>query len=160
LPQGSIVTRGKISIQPVLEETVHESGQPVTHLTGASSEGNTIIEGTGIYENSTGNIRLSDMVDMSNFEMNEGDLLSFNCLFGAHFFEVFTLHDFTKNEWNTFLIATTIFTCPIQISAVAVWIEQKIQSKLSIAAHYPAKKIPKHNIRNQAIPTAQHKKNT
>jgi len=80
LPQGAIVTRGRISIQPVLEETILESGQVVTHMTSASSEGNTIIEGTGIYANSTGNIRLSGMVDMSNFD----EFLTFNCLFEAH----------------------------------------------------------------------------
>jgi len=84
LPQGTIVTRGRISIQPVLEETILESDQVVTHMTGASSEGNTIIEGTGIYANSSGNIRLSGLVDMSHFEMNEGDVISFNCLFTAH----------------------------------------------------------------------------
>lgn len=84
LPQGTIVTRGKISIQPVLEETTLASGQQATHLTGASSEGNTIIEGTGIYADTTGNIRLSGLVDMSHFEMNEGDVISFNCLFEAH----------------------------------------------------------------------------
>jgi hypothetical protein len=84
LPQGTIVTRGKISIQPVLEETILESGQAVTHITGASNEGNTIIDGTGIYANSTGNIRLSGLVDMSQFEMNEGDVISFSCFFNAH----------------------------------------------------------------------------
>ena len=84
LPEGILITRGKISVQPVLEETILESGQTITHITGASSTGNTIIAGTGIFEDSTGNARLSGMVDMSNFTMNEGDLLTFNCLFEIH----------------------------------------------------------------------------
>lgn len=81
LPEGSLTVRGRISVQPVLEETIFESGQTITHITGSSNTGNGIIEGTGIYENSTGNVRLSGMVDMSNFDANEGDLLVFDCLF-------------------------------------------------------------------------------
>jgi len=84
LPEGILITRGKVSVQPALEETKSESGLPFTHITGASSEGNTIIAGTGVFEGSTGNVRLSGMVDMSEFAMNEGDLLTFNCLFEIH----------------------------------------------------------------------------
>ena len=84
LPEGILITRGKVSVQPVLEETISESGQTYTHITGASNTGNTIIAGTGIFADSTGNARLSGMVDMSSFAMNEGDLLTFNCLFEIH----------------------------------------------------------------------------
>ena len=85
LPEGSLTVRGRVSVQPVLEETILESGQAITHITGSSNTGNGIIKGTGIYENSTGNVRLSGMVDMSNFEANEGDLLAFSCLFIINF---------------------------------------------------------------------------
>ena len=104
LPEGILITRGKVSVQPVLEETISESGQTYTHITGASSSGNTIITGTGIFADSSGNARLSGMVDMSSFAMNEGDLLTFNCLFEIHLDfksmkpEVLTSHDFRKNE--------------------------------------------------------------
>lgn len=84
LPQGSLTVRGRVSVQPVLEETTLESGQRITHITGSSNTENGVIEGTGIYENRTGNVRLSGMVDMSNFEANEGDLIAFDCLFVIH----------------------------------------------------------------------------
>lgn len=84
LPEGTFVIRGRISVQPVLEETVLETGETISHITGASNTGNSIIEGTGIYENSTGNARLSGMVDMASFNMNEGELISFDCLFVIH----------------------------------------------------------------------------
>lgn len=84
LPEGSLTVQGRISVQPVLEETILESGQMITHITGSSHTENGIIEGTGIYENRTGNVRLSGMVDMSKFEANEGDLMLFDCLFIIH----------------------------------------------------------------------------
>jgi hypothetical protein len=84
LPEGSLTVQGRISVQPVLEETFLESGQMITHITGSSHTENGIIEGTGIYENRTGNVRLSGMVDMSKFEANEGDLMLFDCLFIIH----------------------------------------------------------------------------
>lgn len=84
MPEGSFVIRGKISAQPVLEETVLESGQVITHITGASSTENSIIGGTGIYEYSTANVRLSGLVDMANFDANEGDLVVFDCLLYIH----------------------------------------------------------------------------
>ena len=84
MPEGTFIIRGKISVQPVLEETILESGQTISHITGASNIGNAIIGGTGIYENSTGNVRLSGMVDMTNFSKNEGDLMVFDCLLVIH----------------------------------------------------------------------------
>jgi hypothetical protein len=84
MPEGSFVIRGNISAQPVLEETILESGQIITHITGASSTENSILGGTGIYEYSSGNVRLSGLVDMANFDANEGDLVVFDCLLYIH----------------------------------------------------------------------------
>lgn len=84
MPEGSFVIRGKISAQPVLEETILESGQVITHITGASNTENSVIGGTGIYEYSTGTVRLSGLVDMANFDANEGDLVVFDCLLYIH----------------------------------------------------------------------------
>ena len=81
LPDGLITIRGKITAQPALEETVLKNYQPVTHTTGASHTDKGIIGGSGLYENSTGHARLSGLVDMSRFSANEGDLVSFDCLF-------------------------------------------------------------------------------
>lgn len=85
LPGGKLITRGAITVQPVPEDfsLVSADGHPYSHITGSSStsEQNSIISGTGKYENSAGRVRLSGMVDMTEFTMNEGDPLTFSCLF-------------------------------------------------------------------------------
>jgi hypothetical protein len=85
LPGGKLITRGAVTVQPVPEDfsLVSADGHPYSHITGSAStsEQNSIIGGTGKYENSTGRVRLSGMVDMTEFTMNEGDPLTFSCLF-------------------------------------------------------------------------------
>lgn len=85
LPGGKLITRGAVTVQPVPEDfnLVSADGHPYSHITGSAStsEHNSIIGGTGKYENSTGRARLSGMVDMAEFTMNEGDPLAFSCLF-------------------------------------------------------------------------------
>ena len=80
-PEGTLITRGKTTVQPVLQQTVTPKGQPITHITGASSAGNSIIGGTGRFANKSGTVRLSGMVDMTNFAGNVGDPIVFDCLF-------------------------------------------------------------------------------
>ena len=81
LPGGSLITRGKTSVQPVLHPTVTPRGLTVTHVTGAASDKNSVIGGTGRFENTSGKVRLSGMVSMANFAGNVGDPIVFDCLF-------------------------------------------------------------------------------
>ena len=80
LPQGTLITRGNTTVQPVGHPTVTPDGQEITHITGASGEGNAIIGGSGRFENREGTVRLSGMVDMTNFA-GEGTPIAFDCLF-------------------------------------------------------------------------------
>ena len=79
--KGTLITRGNTTVQPVLQPTVTPNGQNVTHITGASGDGNSIIGGTGRFANKTGTVRLSGMVDMANFGGNVGDPIVFDCIF-------------------------------------------------------------------------------
>ncbi len=80
-PGGTLITRGKTSVQPVFHPTVTPRGQTVTHITGASSDQNSVIGGTGRFAGATGTARLSGMVSMANFTGNVGDPIAFDCLF-------------------------------------------------------------------------------
>lgn len=81
MPNGTLITRGNTTVQPVLHPTVTPGGQNITHITGASGNGNAIIGGTGRFANQTGTVRLSGMVNMTNFGGNVGDPIVFDCLF-------------------------------------------------------------------------------
>lgn len=84
LPGGTLITRGNTTVQPVLQETITSHGQIITHITGAASNGNAVIGGTGRFANATGNVRLSGMVGMTDFAGNVGDPIVFNCLFNIN----------------------------------------------------------------------------
>lgn len=81
LPSGLLIVRGKTSVQPVFHPTVTPRGLTVTHITGASSNQNAVLGGTGRFSGATGTVRLSGMVNMANFGGNIGDPISFDCLF-------------------------------------------------------------------------------
>ncbi len=81
LPGGKLVTRGKTSVQPVFHPTTTPRGQSITHITGASSDGNSVVDGTGRFANANGTVRLSGMVNMEKFLGNVGDPITFDCLF-------------------------------------------------------------------------------
>ena len=85
LPEGQLVARGAITVQPVPEDfsLVSADGHPYSHITGSAntSDQNSIIGGTGKFENSSGRVRLSGMVDMTQFTMTEDDPITFSCLF-------------------------------------------------------------------------------
>jgi len=81
LPQGDLVVRGNTTVQPVLHPTVTPSGQDITHITGASSTENAVIEGTRRFAGAVATARLSGMVDLSGFTGNVGDPITFDCLF-------------------------------------------------------------------------------
>lgn len=81
MPQGTLITRGLTSVQPVLQPTVTTWGQNITHITGASGTGNAIIGGTKRFAGATGTVRLSGMVDLSEFGGNIEDPMTFDCLF-------------------------------------------------------------------------------
>ncbi|WP_299178794.1 hypothetical protein [uncultured Neptuniibacter sp.] len=80
LPQGTLVTRGLTSVQPVNQVTVTPDGHPITHITGASVDGNAVLSGTGVFAGQEGTVRLSGMVDLSAFT-GEGTPIFFDCLF-------------------------------------------------------------------------------
>ncbi len=81
MPEGTLVTRGSTTVQPVLHPTVTPSGQVITHITGASGDGNAVIAGTGRFAGVQGTVRLSGMVDMTDFTGAEGTPIVFDCLF-------------------------------------------------------------------------------
>jgi hypothetical protein len=81
LPQGMLVTRGLTTVQPVTQPTETTFVSPVTHITGAASAVDAIIDGDGRFAKSTGTVRLSGMVDMSNFNGEVGSVIAFDCLF-------------------------------------------------------------------------------
>jgi len=80
-PQGELVVRGKTTVQPVLHPTVSASGQEMTHITGAASPDNAVISGTRRFAGAEGTVRLSGMVDMTEFGGGVDDPISFDCLF-------------------------------------------------------------------------------
>lgn len=81
LPQGTLVTRGATTVQPVTQPTMTAAGDPITHITGAAAPGNSILEGTKRFKNAEGSVRLSGMVDLTNFGGQPGDPIFFDCLF-------------------------------------------------------------------------------
>lgn len=81
LPQGTLVTRGTTTVQPVTQGITTASGQLITHVTGAAGTDNAILRGTKRFKNSTGTVRLSGMVDMSQFFGALGEPIAFDCLF-------------------------------------------------------------------------------
>lgn len=81
LASGTLITRGKTSVQPVFHPTVTPRGVTVTHITGASSDQNSVIGGSGRFASATGTARLSGMVNMANFGGSVGDPITFDCLF-------------------------------------------------------------------------------
>ena len=75
---------GNVSVRSVADENIMlRTGQKITNITGSATTGNTFIEGesTGIYENSTGNTRISGMINTENFAFNVGDEQFFDCIF-------------------------------------------------------------------------------
>ena len=81
LPAGTIYSQGLTSVRPVTWDT---DEQPNTHITGAIpyDDDNSIIASTGKYKNSTGIVRLSGAVDMTDFVTETGKgPLGFTCLF-------------------------------------------------------------------------------
>ena len=82
LRQGTLIVRGATTVQPVTHDpTMTSSGHLVTHITGAASPENSILEGTKRFSDKTGTTRLSGMVDMSNFDGEVGSPIFFDCVF-------------------------------------------------------------------------------
>jgi hypothetical protein len=85
-PEGTIVSQGKFTAQPVLEETISSTGVPITAITGTAAEGNTIISGTGKYENVKGNVRVSGQINGEEYAFMPGDPIYFDCIFEIQLF--------------------------------------------------------------------------
>ena len=79
MPNGTLITRGTTTVQPVNAETISPKIGPVTHITGAGGGlENAVIGGTGRYRGATGTARLSGMVNLENEPNGE---ISFDCIF-------------------------------------------------------------------------------
>ncbi|HSG32035.1 MAG TPA: hypothetical protein VLB82_10870 [Thermodesulfobacteriota bacterium] len=72
---GLISSEGTTTVQPLLTQSALDAG--LTNGTGSFSDEDTIMFGTGVFEDATGNVRLSGLVDLSSFP-NEA---FFNCVF-------------------------------------------------------------------------------
>ena len=78
LPQGTLITRGETTVQPVTTE-IMTPATTMPHITGATGTGNAILaESSGRFMGQTGTVRLSGMVDMS--DLDNGNI-TFDCLF-------------------------------------------------------------------------------
>lgn len=74
LPGGTIITRGRTTVQPVLD------GSPsMTHISGAIPSSNNILMGTGRFAGITGRSRLSGALNLSELATNNE--ITFDCLF-------------------------------------------------------------------------------
>jgi hypothetical protein len=75
-PDGTLVSRGTTTVQPVLDGSVD-----YTHITGAVPvDGeNSVLSGTGVFEGATGQVRLSGAVNMS--ELDSDGKITFDCVF-------------------------------------------------------------------------------
>jgi hypothetical protein len=85
-PDGTIVAQGNFTAQPVLRETTTIDGVPITTVTGAAREGNSFIGEWGRFENSSGNVRVSGMVNTTEYAFMPGDPLYFDCIFEIQLF--------------------------------------------------------------------------
>jgi hypothetical protein len=76
LPNGTFVTRGSTTVQPLTTS----GASPATHITGAIAEDGTngVLYGTGAFEGFKAQVRLSGAVNMS--EVDSG-IIVFDCLF-------------------------------------------------------------------------------
>ena len=86
-PDGTIISQGGFTAQPVLRETTTIDGVTITAITGEAAEGNTIIGGTGKYENSTGNVRVSGLINGEEYAFMPGDTMYFDCIFEIQLFD-------------------------------------------------------------------------
>lgn len=79
LPNGTFVTRGYTSVQPVTTGVP----TPATHITGAIPMGgsNGVLYGTGAYAGFAAEVRLSGAVNMS--QLDSDGLIAFDCLFAV-----------------------------------------------------------------------------
>ncbi|MDA9982775.1 hypothetical protein N9H39_08595 [Gammaproteobacteria bacterium] len=80
LPRGTLITQGLTSVRPARPGTETDVG-PITHITGAASTGNAIIDGTKRFTGATGTARLSGMVNLAVFGGAAGTDITFDCIF-------------------------------------------------------------------------------
>jgi hypothetical protein len=80
LPGGTIVTRQRPTLAPIVQGTTGASENAVTHITGDYSRG-VIVSGSGAFRGLTGSVRLHGAVDMSGFTGAAGSPIGFNCVF-------------------------------------------------------------------------------
>lgn len=81
LPQGTLVIRGRGTIQPILEgEPVLNRGS-VTHIAGIfpnAGEDNNVIDGTGVFEGAKGTFALLGALDLTNSDKGQSQ---FHCVY-------------------------------------------------------------------------------
>ena len=86
-PNGTIIAQGSFTAKPVAKATTTITGVPITAITGAAKEGNSFLSGTGKYEYSEGNVRVSGMINGAEYNFLPGDPLYFDCIFEIQLFD-------------------------------------------------------------------------
>lgn len=78
-PGGTLVSRGLVTVQPVLTNSTEPP--QFTHITGArpSPSDNSVIYGDGKFKKAAGSVSLSGAVDMS--ALNSAGMIFFDCVF-------------------------------------------------------------------------------
>lgn len=101
-PHGKLVTRGETTVQEALHDIVTPNGVKMTHITGASSKNNSVLRGTGRFKNSKGTVRLSGMVNMTDFTGSEGSPITFDCLFVIDLksSDYYTNDDYVEDDYS------------------------------------------------------------
>ena len=80
-PGGTLVSEGLVTVQPKLPGLALDGLEDFTHVTGAapSSSENNVIYGDGKFKKAYGSVRLSGLVDLSEF-LTAGSIV-FDCVF-------------------------------------------------------------------------------
>jgi len=85
LKNGRLVVQGLTSVQPVNWPTENSDGITFTHITGANSPTNAVLDGPGDFSNTkrfkraSARVRLSGQVDLSQLE--DAGQITFDCIF-------------------------------------------------------------------------------
>ncbi len=77
-PGGQLVSRGRTTVQEL-----NEPATIFTHITGAipAPGSNQVLSGTRRFKKASGTVRLSGTVDLTNFTGQDGDPITFDCIF-------------------------------------------------------------------------------
>jgi len=80
-PGGTLVSQGQVTVQPVLTNSTEDP--QFTHVTGAAPLPgiDNVIYGDRKFKKAAGSVRLSGLVNLSQFLIPGGDTITFDCVF-------------------------------------------------------------------------------